>query len=103
MVGVRLSRTEACRPETVESFPLSGGLVLRPPGRNRLVVLNEVAAVVWELFTAGMPATEITACLVERFRPDLSFREADPLPAVRAPEEGASCLAALAALVAGAV
>jgi hypothetical protein len=67
MVGVRLSRTEAC-PSAVESFPISGGLVLRPPHRNRLVVVNEVAAIVWELFTAGMPVTEITACLLERFR-----------------------------------
>jgi glucosamine 6-phosphate synthetase-like amidotransferase/phosphosugar isomerase protein len=35
----------------------------------------------------------------ERFRPDRSFRE-EPLPSVRAPQEGASCLAALAALAA---
>jgi glucosamine 6-phosphate synthetase-like amidotransferase/phosphosugar isomerase protein len=34
----------------------------------------------------------------ECFRPDLSFDEGVPLPAVRAPGEGASCLAALAAL-----
>ena len=38
----------------------------------------------------------------ERFRPDLSYREPDPLPAVRAPEEGASCLAALRAAAAAA-
>jgi hypothetical protein len=52
MVGVRLSRTEACRPESdrlgssllVESFPVSGGLVLRTPNRNRLVVLNDVTS-----------------------------------------------------------
>jgi glucosamine 6-phosphate synthetase-like amidotransferase/phosphosugar isomerase protein len=35
----------------------------------------------------------------ERFRPDLSFEER-PLPAVRAPEERASCLATLAAVAA---
>jgi glucosamine 6-phosphate synthetase-like amidotransferase/phosphosugar isomerase protein len=35
----------------------------------------------------------------ERFRPDRAYREADPLPPVRAPHEGVSCLAALAALV----
>ncbi len=33
-----------------------------------------------------------------RFRPDTSFVEADPLPAVRAPNEGAFCLRRLAAL-----
>ena len=38
----------------------------------------------------------------DRFWPDTSFREPDPLPAVRAPDEGASCLAVLAALVAAA-
>ncbi len=37
----------------------------------------------------------------ERFRPDLSFEEA-PLPAVRAPHEGRSCLERLAALHAAA-
>ena len=36
----------------------------------------------------------------ERFRPDLSFDEGVKLPAVRAPGERESCLAALAALVA---
>jgi glucosamine 6-phosphate synthetase-like amidotransferase/phosphosugar isomerase protein len=36
----------------------------------------------------------------ERFRPDPSFVEAEKLPAVRAPHEGASCLQRLAALVA---
>ena len=36
----------------------------------------------------------------ERFRPDLSFDEGVPLPAVRAPGERESCLAALAALAA---
>jgi glucosamine 6-phosphate synthetase-like amidotransferase/phosphosugar isomerase protein len=35
----------------------------------------------------------------ERFSPDLTFEE-EPLPAVRAPHEGASCLARLAALAA---
>ncbi|MDX6512000.1 MAG: hypothetical protein QOE36_1504 [Gaiellaceae bacterium] len=35
----------------------------------------------------------------ERFRPDLSFEES-PLPTVRAPDEGASCLALLATLAA---
>ena len=38
----------------------------------------------------------------ERFRPDTSFVEAEKLPAVRAPQEGASCLQRLAALVAAA-
>ena len=33
-----------------------------------------------------------------RFRPDASYFEADPLPSVRAPHEGASCLALLAAI-----
>jgi glutamine---fructose-6-phosphate transaminase (isomerizing) len=36
----------------------------------------------------------------ERFRPDLSFDEGTPLPAVRAPGERDSCLAALRALAA---
>ncbi len=35
-----------------------------------------------------------------RFRPDTGYVEADPLPSVRAPHEGASCLALLAAIVA---
>jgi glucosamine 6-phosphate synthetase-like amidotransferase/phosphosugar isomerase protein len=35
-----------------------------------------------------------------QFRPDLDYVEDDPLPAVRAPHEGAACLAALAALYA---
>ena len=34
----------------------------------------------------------------ERFQPDRSYREQDVLPAVRAPHEGASCLARLAIL-----
>ncbi len=34
----------------------------------------------------------------ERFRPDLDYHEDDPLPAVRAPGEGAFCLTRLAAL-----
>ena len=37
---------------------------------------------------------------VEFFEPDRSFREEDPLPAVRAPEERLSCLRRLAALAA---
>jgi glucosamine 6-phosphate synthetase-like amidotransferase/phosphosugar isomerase protein len=36
----------------------------------------------------------------ERFKPDLTFDEGPPLPAVRAPGERESCLAALAALAA---
>jgi glucosamine 6-phosphate synthetase-like amidotransferase/phosphosugar isomerase protein len=36
----------------------------------------------------------------ERFRPDRSFREENPLPTVRAPHEGAHCLERLAALAA---
>jgi glucosamine 6-phosphate synthetase-like amidotransferase/phosphosugar isomerase protein len=36
----------------------------------------------------------------ERFRPDASFVEEDPLPTVRAPQEGAHCLKRLAALAA---
>jgi len=36
----------------------------------------------------------------ERFRPDLEYEEDDPLPAVRAPGEGAFCLTRLAALAA---
>ncbi len=36
----------------------------------------------------------------ERFRPDLSYREAVALPAVRAPQEGVSCLERLRALAA---
>src|SRR5690242_5041792 len=36
----------------------------------------------------------------ERFRPDLDYVEADPLPAVRAPHEREFCLARLAALAA---
>jgi glucosamine 6-phosphate synthetase-like amidotransferase/phosphosugar isomerase protein len=36
----------------------------------------------------------------ERFRPDLEYVEDDPLPAVRAPGEGAFCLTRLAALAA---
>jgi glucosamine 6-phosphate synthetase-like amidotransferase/phosphosugar isomerase protein len=38
----------------------------------------------------------------ERFTPDLSFKEERPLPAVRAPDERASCLQALAAVAAAA-
>ncbi len=38
----------------------------------------------------------------ERFKPDHGFVEADPLPAVRAPQEAASCLERLAALSAAA-
>jgi len=38
----------------------------------------------------------------ERFRPDLEYVEADPLPAVRAPGEGEHCLTRLAALAAAA-
>src|SRR5512133_1096098 len=38
----------------------------------------------------------------ERFSPDLSFKEEKPLPAVRAPDERASCLQALAAVAAAA-
>ncbi len=38
----------------------------------------------------------------ERFTPDLSFVEEDPLPAVRAPDERASCLQVLAAVAAAA-
>jgi hypothetical protein len=34
----------------------------------------------------------------ERFRPDLSYTDPVVLPAVRAPQEGLSCLARLAAL-----
>jgi hypothetical protein len=37
-----------------------------------------------------------------RFRPDLEYVEADPLPAVRAPGEREFCLTRLAALVAAA-
>src|SRR2546428_725211 len=33
-----------------------------------------------------------------RFRPDHGYFESDPLPSVRAPHEGASCLALLAAI-----
>jgi glucosamine 6-phosphate synthetase-like amidotransferase/phosphosugar isomerase protein len=36
----------------------------------------------------------------ERFRPDLDYVEPDPLPAVRAPQEGEFCLTRLAALAA---
>ena len=36
----------------------------------------------------------------ERFRPDLDYREADPLPAVRAPGERDFCLSRLAAIAA---
>jgi len=36
----------------------------------------------------------------ERFRPDASFVEENPLPTVRAPQEGAHCLQRLATLVA---
>jgi asparagine synthetase B (glutamine-hydrolysing) len=36
----------------------------------------------------------------ERFRPDLAYRDAVALPAVRAPQEGISCLLRLAALAA---
>ena len=36
----------------------------------------------------------------ERFRPDLDYRDPVALPPVRAPEEGLSCLARLAILVA---
>jgi glutamine---fructose-6-phosphate transaminase (isomerizing) len=36
----------------------------------------------------------------ERFRPDRSYREENALPSVRAPQEGLSCLAQLAALTA---
>jgi glucosamine 6-phosphate synthetase-like amidotransferase/phosphosugar isomerase protein len=36
----------------------------------------------------------------ERFRPDLDYYEADPLPSVRAPNERAVCLSRLAALAA---
>ena len=39
---------------------------------------------------------------LERFRPDLSFVESGRLPPVRAPQEGASCLARLAVLTAAA-
>ena len=35
-----------------------------------------------------------------RFRPDRSYREDNVLPAVRAPHEGASCLAELAVIAA---
>ena len=38
----------------------------------------------------------------ERFRPDASYREQNALPPVRAPREGASCLALLAAIAAAA-
>lgn len=38
----------------------------------------------------------------ERFHPDRSFREEDPLPAVRAPQERVSCLRRLAVLAAAA-
>jgi glucosamine 6-phosphate synthetase-like amidotransferase/phosphosugar isomerase protein len=38
----------------------------------------------------------------ERFRPDLSYRDPIALPAVRAPQEGLSCLERLAVLVAAA-
>jgi glucosamine 6-phosphate synthetase-like amidotransferase/phosphosugar isomerase protein len=38
----------------------------------------------------------------KRFRPDLEYHEADPLPAVRAPGERESCLERLAALAAAA-
>jgi glucosamine 6-phosphate synthetase-like amidotransferase/phosphosugar isomerase protein len=36
----------------------------------------------------------------ERFRPDRSYREQNPLPTVRAPHEGAQCLERLAAIAA---
>jgi hypothetical protein len=36
----------------------------------------------------------------ERFRPDVDYHEADPLPAVRAPGEREFCLSRLAALAA---
>jgi glucosamine 6-phosphate synthetase-like amidotransferase/phosphosugar isomerase protein len=36
----------------------------------------------------------------ERFRPDLEYVESDPLPSVRAPQEGAFCLRRLAVLAA---
>jgi glucosamine--fructose-6-phosphate aminotransferase (isomerizing) len=39
---------------------------------------------------------------IEKFHPDRSFREAKKLPAVRAPHEGADCLARLAVLAAAA-
>jgi glucosamine 6-phosphate synthetase-like amidotransferase/phosphosugar isomerase protein len=44
-------------------------------------------------------ADEGRVLATERFTPDLSFEE-EPLPAVRAPQEGASCLERLAALAA---
>ena len=42
------------------------------------------------------------AVKTEAFEPDRSFREADPLPSVRAPEERVSCLRRLAVLAAAA-
>ena len=61
----------------VEAFPLSGGLVLRGGDRDRLVLLNEVGAVVWELLAAGLEASEIAARLAERFARPLADVAAD--------------------------
>jgi hypothetical protein len=61
----------------VESFPLDGGLVLRAADRDRLVLLNDVAAVVWELRAAGLEVSDISGCLAERFARPLSNVVAD--------------------------
>jgi glucosamine 6-phosphate synthetase-like amidotransferase/phosphosugar isomerase protein len=70
--------------ETVERF-VGVRLQLREVGEGTMLVLAD-GRVAW----------------TERFRPDESFVEERALPAVRAPHEGASCLARLAALAAAA-
>ena len=68
--------------EVVEGT-LRVGLLKRQVGEGRLLRL-----------VAGRIVAE------ERFRPDRSYREEDVLPAVRAPDEGVSCLERLAAIAA---
>ena len=81
-------------------------------GRHELFFASTRSALelVEEYTKTGLRKTELpTGSLVavtgsqvtarERFKPDLGFAEA-PLPSVRAPQEGATCLQRLAALVA---
>ena len=80
--ATRSSSPRRGRPSRSSRTPLRFGLLKREVGEGRLLRL-----------VAGRVAAE------ERFRPDRSYRD-EALPAVRAPDEGASCLERLAAIAA---
>ena len=60
----------------IETFalPLGDGLVLRQPGKDRLVVLNATGKTVWDLLRAGLAQNEIATAFARHF--GLPFEQA---------------------------